>query len=84
MSIQMVSYCKGLSVKMEDSMNRLANLLDLGRLPQGYKTLFETTRYQLPVEATVEDVENVLDDMFGEVKMFEQSICEMWPATATI
>lgn len=76
--VQLYFYCKGITQEMRSAFVHLAEILELGKLTQGYKLYFKSSAFKNDDSDTVEIVSNQLDKMLVEVRQFENSVLEKW------
>lgn len=78
MHIQLYFYCKGINEEMKAAFMHLADILELGELTKGYKLFFMSSKYSHTDDDTPEIISKQLDNMFEEVKSFEQKVSNAW------
>lgn len=74
--IQLSVYCKAGSSDLRKAMENLGEVLRFGKLPQGYKMFFDSSKIINSDEDTPETVLEQLEALFEEVKAFENKVLE--------
>ena len=78
--IQLYFYCMNLTKEMKDAITHLANAMNLGDLPRGYKLFFKTSVFSNNDDDTTEVISAQLEKAFSEVTVFENEVSNKWNA----